>query len=290
MELALSIISAISVGIVVKLLNRAYLRPKELEKALATNLDKSATCFDTILNGQAREVLNKSNSFPKPQSSNPLPKMLVQGVVSYEGEKWAKHRKISNSAFHLDKLKLMIPAFVLSCEEIVSEWEKSATSRTALSRSYRQGRRIFELQREQADYAMKAMRSIYIPGWSKSFGITMDDVVEESKLFYFAVQEMTKQTSGMADEGEGREVLRVYSPIVALRRQVGKETKLGEATLPAGVHLTVPVILLHHDREVWGDDATEFNPERGSGEGAEEEASCVFAVRVGASHLHRPEW
>ncbi|KAG6424889.1 hypothetical protein SASPL_115312 [Salvia splendens] len=123
MELALSLISAISVGIVVKLLNRAYLRPKELEKALATDLDKSATCFDTILNGQAREVLNKSNSFPKPQSSNPLPKMLVQGVV-----------------------QLMIPAFVLSCEEIVSEWEKSATSRTALSRSYRQGRRIFELQ------------------------------------------------------------------------------------------------------------------------------------------------
>ncbi|XP_042044512.1 cytochrome P450 CYP72A219-like [Salvia splendens] len=107
--------------------------------------------------------------------------MLVQGVVSYEGEKWAKHRKISNSAFHLDKLKLMIPAFVLSCEEIVSEWEKSATSRTALSRSYRQGRRIFELQREQADYAMKAMRSIYIPGWRHVPMKTYKRMVEISK-------------------------------------------------------------------------------------------------------------
>ena len=56
---------------------------------------------------QAREVLTKSDSFPKPQSSNPLPRLLVKGVVSYEGEKWAKHRKIINPAFHLDKLKVL---------------------------------------------------------------------------------------------------------------------------------------------------------------------------------------
>ncbi|KAM7503162.1 hypothetical protein LguiB_002066 [Lonicera macranthoides] len=51
-----------------------------------------------------REILNKYQIFQKPKP-NPLMKLFVDGLASHEEEKWAKHRKIINPAFHVEKLK-----------------------------------------------------------------------------------------------------------------------------------------------------------------------------------------
>ena len=58
------------------------------------------------------------------------------------------------------------------------------------------------------------------------------------------------------------EVLRLYPPVSVLNRRTAEEVKLGNLTLPAGVMLTLPTMLIHYDSRLWGDDAKEFNPER----------------------------
>lgn len=55
-----------------------------------------------------KEVMNKTSVYQKPQNPNPLTKLLARGVGTYEGDKWAKHRRIINPAFHFEKLKVTL--------------------------------------------------------------------------------------------------------------------------------------------------------------------------------------
>jgi cytochrome P450 len=58
------------------------------------------------------------------------------------------------------------------------------------------------------------------------------------------------------------EVLRCYPALTWMNRSVDKETKLGNLTIPAGVLIALPTILVQRDCELWGDNAKEFDPER----------------------------
>ncbi|KAG6683360.1 hypothetical protein I3842_12G007700 [Carya illinoinensis] len=336
----------------------------------------------SIMNpGQLKDILSKNYSFRK-QDANPLAKLLVTGLASYDAEKWAKHRRIINPAFHQEKLKNVLPGFHQSCNDMISKWgslvskesglveldvwsylqnlSSDLISRAAFGSSYEEGRMIFELLRELAELAIKSVRSIYIPGGRflptkmnkrmkeidrqiqaslkgiirkrenatkvggainddllgilmesnskeiqendnniKNIRMSLKDVIEECKLFYLAGQETTsallvwtmvllsKYPNWQARAREevlqvfGKEkpdfdglnhlkvvtmilyeVLRLYPPAVALSRVVHEDTKLGSLSLPAGVQVSLPIILIHHDRELWGDDADEFKPER----------------------------
>ncbi|XP_049374072.1 cytochrome P450 CYP72A219-like [Solanum verrucosum] len=328
---------------------------------------------------QIREIFAKNYVYQKPHHNNPVANLLARGIANYEEDKWAKHRKILKPAFHMEKLKLMLPAFYLSCIEMLKEWEQivpderskeldiwpqfqkltsDMISRTAFGSSYEEGRRIFELQKEQAEIIMKQFNSIYIPGsrflptksnkkmketekevqesirrlidnrlkakeagqefgddllgtllesnsneieeqGSKEFGLTINEVIQECKLFYFAGQETTSvwlvwtmillsrhqdwqakareevlQAFGSDQPAFDElsrlkivtmilyESLRLYPPLATRIRRTNEETKLGNLYLPNGSLLFIPTILLHHDKQIWGEDAEEFKPER----------------------------
>ncbi|XP_058779452.1 cytochrome P450 72A68-like [Vicia villosa] len=334
------------------------------------------TITDTEL---IKDVLNKNNDFRKPNVS-PIVRLLVNGLVNLEGEQWSKHRKLINPAFHSEKLKIMLPNFFKSCDDLISKWEtmlssdgscevdvwpflqnlaSDVISRTSFGSSYEEGIKIFQLQIEQAELTKSVMTNANIPGWSflptpthrrmkeidrdvrasltnminkrekalkageatkddllsillesnhkemeehgdnKNVGMSLEDVIEECKLFYFAGQETTSvllvwtmvllsrypdwqarareevlQVFGNKKpdfDGLGHlkivtmilnEVLRLYPPVIALARTVYKDMKLGNLTLPAGVQLFLSIVLVHHDTKLWGDDAKVFNPER----------------------------
>ncbi|KAA8525637.1 hypothetical protein F0562_007481 [Nyssa sinensis] len=172
-----------------------------------------------------RDILYKNYHFQKvkgnPLSSEIMSKWekLVPREGSYELDVWPYLQTLSNDVI----------------------------SRTAFGSSYEEGRKIFELQREQAEYVILASQSIYIPGFgflptkrnrkmkeidkqvqaslrtiinnrlkameageasngdllgillesnfkeiqhgNKNIGLSIKDVIEECKLFYFAGQE-----------------------------------------------------------------------------------------------------
>ncbi|KAF3685204.1 11-oxo-beta-amyrin 30-oxidase [Capsicum annuum] len=229
-----------------------------------------------------RDVFNKHALYQKPKST-PLTKLLAQGIGSYEEDKWAMHRKILNPAFHTEKIKNMFSAVHLSCSEMVSQWEEAVSmegtscevdiwpylqrltsdviSRTAFGSNYEEGRKIFELQKEQAEHVVEATRTLYITGWRypDCQVRAREEVLQvfgDGTLEFDGLNRLKTVTMIL------HESLRLYPPIGALNRKIKTNTKLGELSLPAGVMLSLPILLLHHDKEIWGDDAMEFKPER----------------------------
>ncbi|XP_049386888.1 cytochrome P450 CYP72A219-like [Solanum stenotomum] len=55
-----------------------------------------------------KEIFTKNYVYLKQNHPNPMTKLLAQGLANIEGDKWAKHRKIINPVFHVEKLKVLL--------------------------------------------------------------------------------------------------------------------------------------------------------------------------------------
>ncbi|PRQ53111.1 putative cytochrome P450 [Rosa chinensis] len=58
------------------------------------------------------------------------------------------------------------------------------------------------------------------------------------------------------------ESLRLYPPATVLPRMAFEDIKLGDLHIPKGLSVWIPVLAIHHSKELWGKDANEFDPER----------------------------
>ncbi|KAJ4726549.1 Cytochrome P450 [Melia azedarach] len=322
-----------------------------------------------------REIICTHEIFRKP-NGNPLGKLIVQGMALYYDDHWSKIRKIANPAFHMEKLKDLLPEMYTSCKEMVEKWKilvskeescdldvwpdvqiltSDVISRTAFGSNFEEGRQIFQLIKKQVYILIHLLQYVYVPGWrflptainrkvksnykemqtlikviinkreeelkvgkdcnndlldlllesnhraiqQKEDGMSLQEVIEECKLFYIAGQETTASLLAstmvllsMHPHWQERareevfrvlgnkvpkfddlnqlkivtqilyEVLRLYPPAAMFSRMNIKETKIGELVLPAGVMFSLPIVLVHRDPEYWGDDAEEFNPDR----------------------------
>ncbi|KAL6974297.1 hypothetical protein U1Q18_028478 [Sarracenia purpurea var. burkii] len=135
---------------------------------------------------------------------------------------------------------------------------------------------------------------------SPSSKITVHDIAEECKSFFFAGEQTTSnlltwttvllamhphwqvlardevlKVCGSRDVPSKddfaklktlsmilNEALRLYPPIVATIRRAKADVELGGYKIPRGTELLIPILAVHHDQATWGNDANEFNPAR----------------------------
>jgi cytochrome P450 family 709 len=58
------------------------------------------------------------------------------------------------------------------------------------------------------------------------------------------------------------ETLRLYCPALFVQRKPITDITVGATKLRKDVAVVIPIPFMHRDKEVWGDDANEFNPLR----------------------------
>ncbi|KAF5189492.1 Cytochrome p450 [Thalictrum thalictroides] len=131
--------------------------------------------------------------------------------------------------------------------------------------------------------------------------ISIDDVIDECKTFYFAGHETTmslltwtmfllaihtdwqekarKEVFDIFGEKHPytednsfakmktmtmiiNETLRLYPPAPLVRRSVTCQTRLGEILLPQGIEVIIPNLVSHGDPRIWGEDVHLFKPDR----------------------------
>ncbi|KAH0454120.1 hypothetical protein IEQ34_016044 [Dendrobium chrysotoxum] len=58
------------------------------------------------------------------------------------------------------------------------------------------------------------------------------------------------------------ETLRLCPAVPFIMKHAQEDIKLGELTIPSGIDIEVPIISVHHEKTIWGENASQFDPSR----------------------------
>ncbi|KHG20891.1 Cytochrome P450 protein [Gossypium arboreum] len=146
----------------------------------------------------------------------------------------------------------------------------------------------------------KDLLGLMIESSYSSPDMSVDDIIEECKSFFFAGKQTTSnlltwttvllamhpqwqvqardevlKVCGSRDLPTKDDVvkfktltmilnesLRLYPPTIATIRRAKSDVELGGYMIPCGTELLIPILAVHHDQTIWGNDANEFNPGR----------------------------
>ncbi|XP_073049088.1 cytochrome P450 CYP749A22-like [Primulina eburnea] len=317
-------------------------------------------------------LMNREGFFPKMDMEGYAKRLLGEALITNEGEKWERIRKLANHTFHSESLKRMVPQMSSSVSMMLENWKNydgkeidvfkefglltaEVISRTAFGSSYLEGKNIFEMVAELTSTTVRNVNKIRFPGISLVFKsddeveaenlekrikgsimelvkkresspnselgdfgsdylgqlvkirhesdvkkrITTEQMIDEIKVIYGAghltttsllawcilllaihedwqekAREEVKETLGFHtpnSDGIARlrtmnliinECLRLYPPALTLTRKASKKVKLGNLILPRNINIFIPILALHQNPLIWGEDAELFKPER----------------------------
>ncbi|XVF85763.1 hypothetical protein PTKIN_Ptkin17bG0143300 [Pterospermum kingtungense] len=168
-----------------------------------------------------KEVLKNSEIFfPKTKPTYFARKILGDGLVTTESEKWARQRKLANYAFHGESLKNMTPAIVASVETMLEKWKSQegkeievfqefrlltseVISRTAFGSSYLEGEKIFKMLMDlsviTARNVHKAKLPIISEFWKSADEVESDKIEKE---IHDSVMKIVRKREEKAASGE----------------------------------------------------------------------------------------
>ncbi|CAL9182815.1 unnamed protein product [Musa hybrid cultivar] len=227
------------------------------------------------------------------------------GSRCYEEGKAIFHLQTQQMVFAAEAFrKVFIPGYrFLPTKRNTNSWRLEKEIRRSLIRLI--GRRKERADEEKPDGGNpKDLLDVMINAGTmaapRTSTITVRDIVEECKTFFFAGKQTTSNLLtwatvllAMHPEWQGRardevlrvcgagdvpsrdhllklktmgmilnETLRLYPPAVATIRQAKADAELGGRSIPRGTELLIPIIAVHHDPGLWGPDVAQFNPAR----------------------------
>ncbi|MFQ6628149.1 hypothetical protein Gotur_008289, partial [Gossypium turneri] len=168
-----------------------------------------------------KEVMKNSETiFQKRKLTDVGAKLLGNGLAFIEGEKWAKHRKLANHAFHGESLENMTPAIIASVETMLEKWKglevkeievynefrfltSEVISRIAFGSNYLEGEKIFAMLNKLKILVSQNIHKTAIPFINKLWkSADMLESEELSKGIQDCVMKIVKKREDKVENGE----------------------------------------------------------------------------------------